>query len=320
MDVALAEQVRDAVGEHPGLAGAGAGHDEQRGAGVHDGRALLLVQPLEQRRGVDGGRGRAVAVVRVPAPAARRTARRTGRPGPAPARARPRAAAGARPRGRGGPEVRQEAVVKEAAHRPPSLGPPHRQTRRHPENCRHPATGPRPRVSSAIRSPGGRAPSGTPSRPRSRPTGLAVRRSATAGSTTAVADIQIDSDPEAEAVVRGVFRTQGHKNVSGISNISLHSGPHSWLACSRRPPDPAPANLAGPRGLRRVRPAPLRHPEPGTHRPGVNRSNSARWGTDRRASLPNSRPNPTANPVGGSMEGVASLGVAPQAASRWLRA
>ena len=35
------QQVGDPVGQHPGLAGAGAGHDEQRRARVHDGGALL---------------------------------------------------------------------------------------------------------------------------------------------------------------------------------------------------------------------------------------------------------------------------------------
>ena len=67
MHAAGAEQIGDAVGEHPGLARAGAGDDEQRRAGVHDGGALLLVQPLQQRGRVDDGARRAVAVVRVPA-------------------------------------------------------------------------------------------------------------------------------------------------------------------------------------------------------------------------------------------------------------
>ncbi|GAA1810858.1 hypothetical protein GCM10009735_50330 [Actinomadura chokoriensis] len=48
MRVPLAEQVRDAVREHPGLARAGARDDQQRAAGVHDGGALLRVEAIEQ--------------------------------------------------------------------------------------------------------------------------------------------------------------------------------------------------------------------------------------------------------------------------------
>ena len=44
MDVALAEQVGDAMGQDPGLAGARTGDDQQRAALVHDGRALLGVE------------------------------------------------------------------------------------------------------------------------------------------------------------------------------------------------------------------------------------------------------------------------------------
>ncbi len=43
---ALVDQVRDAVREHPGLAGAGAGDHEQRAGLVHDGIELIGVQPL----------------------------------------------------------------------------------------------------------------------------------------------------------------------------------------------------------------------------------------------------------------------------------
>ncbi len=45
---AVGELPGDAVGEHPGLARAGAGDDEQRRAGVHHGLALLRVHALEQ--------------------------------------------------------------------------------------------------------------------------------------------------------------------------------------------------------------------------------------------------------------------------------
>ena len=42
-----AEQVGDAVGEHPRLARAGTGHDEQRAALVDDGLTLRAVEPGE---------------------------------------------------------------------------------------------------------------------------------------------------------------------------------------------------------------------------------------------------------------------------------
>ena len=48
MGVALGDQPGDPAGQHPGLARAGAGHDEQRRALVDDGLALGLVEPLEQ--------------------------------------------------------------------------------------------------------------------------------------------------------------------------------------------------------------------------------------------------------------------------------
>lgn len=123
VDIALAEQMRDPVGEHPGLAGAGTGHDEQRGAGVHHGRALVLVQSVQQGRRVHGGPGRAVAVVRVPA------RRHVELPAEQIVRnlLRHMIVLGRRVFvlvGPGGLEVRQEAVVKEAAHRSPSLGRP----------------------------------------------------------------------------------------------------------------------------------------------------------------------------------------------------
>ena len=46
--LALGDQPGDAAGQHPGLAGAGAGDDEQRRALVDDRRALGLVEPVEQ--------------------------------------------------------------------------------------------------------------------------------------------------------------------------------------------------------------------------------------------------------------------------------
>ena len=61
LHVARRQQIGDAVGQHPGLARAGPGDDQQGRALVHDGRALLRVEPLEQGVGVeptdDLGRG-----------------------------------------------------------------------------------------------------------------------------------------------------------------------------------------------------------------------------------------------------------------------
>ncbi len=55
------------MGQHPGLARTGAGHDQQRRPGVHHGLALLRVHPVQQLHRIhDGARG-AVAVERVPA-------------------------------------------------------------------------------------------------------------------------------------------------------------------------------------------------------------------------------------------------------------
>ena len=146
MHPALAQQMGDAVGEHPGLAGAGAGHDEQRRPGVHDGGALLVVQPVEQRGGVDDGAGGAVAVVRVP-----------GRRGHVEhAReevVRHRFGCGVLGGRRGlflrVLEARQEAVVKEAAHRFTSLG--RRTDTARPHGEPHPAHGHirRPRAHTA---------------------------------------------------------------------------------------------------------------------------------------------------------------------------
>ncbi len=66
LHAAGAEQVGDPVGEHPGLAGAGAGHDQQRRAGVQHGLALRVVHALQQCRRVDHRAGGAVAVEGVP--------------------------------------------------------------------------------------------------------------------------------------------------------------------------------------------------------------------------------------------------------------
>ena len=51
MGAALGDQPGDATGQHPGLAGAGAGDDEQRRAGVADRGPLRVVEPLEQLLG-----------------------------------------------------------------------------------------------------------------------------------------------------------------------------------------------------------------------------------------------------------------------------
>ena len=71
LHLALAEQVGDPVGQHPGLARAGAGHDEQRAALVHDRGPLLRVEPLEQGRGAAAALG--------PLPAALGSRRRAAR-------------------------------------------------------------------------------------------------------------------------------------------------------------------------------------------------------------------------------------------------
>ncbi|MGC0428154.1 hypothetical protein RKD32_004509 [Streptomyces sp. SAI-195] len=124
VDVPVGQQVGDAVGEHAGLAGTGTGHDEQRRTGVDDGGPLVLVQPLQERGGVQGGARGAVPVVGVP------VRRRVELPAEQIVRDRLRSVIVlGRRRGfllvtPGGLEVRQEAVVKEAAHRSPSLGRP----------------------------------------------------------------------------------------------------------------------------------------------------------------------------------------------------
>ena len=58
--LALGDQPGDPAGQHAGLARAGAGHDEQRRPGVHDGRALGFVEAVEQLVGggtAPGGAG-----------------------------------------------------------------------------------------------------------------------------------------------------------------------------------------------------------------------------------------------------------------------
>jgi hypothetical protein len=64
MHAAVCQQVGDAVGQHPGLAGTRAGDDEQRRALVGDGGTLLGVQVVQQGVGVHGqARGGAPGVV-----------------------------------------------------------------------------------------------------------------------------------------------------------------------------------------------------------------------------------------------------------------
>ena len=129
------QEVGDAVGEHPGLAGARAGDDEQGRARVHHGRALLLVQPVEQGRRVDHRARGAAAVVGVAV---------HGRVETAPEEVVRHRFGCVRLLGRrrvlllGGLEVRQEAVVKEAAHRLPSLGCPTDSPRPPSEASRYP--------------------------------------------------------------------------------------------------------------------------------------------------------------------------------------
>ena len=52
--LAFGDQPGDPPSEHPGLARAGAGDDQQRGAGMHHRGPLWVVQPVEQLLG--GGR------------------------------------------------------------------------------------------------------------------------------------------------------------------------------------------------------------------------------------------------------------------------
>jgi hypothetical protein len=54
-DVARGEQVRDPVGEHPGLPRARAGHDEQRAALVYHGSTLLRIESVEEGIYREGG-------------------------------------------------------------------------------------------------------------------------------------------------------------------------------------------------------------------------------------------------------------------------
>lgn len=135
---ALGQQVGDPVRQHPGLARARPGDDEQRGARVHDGGALLGVQPVEQRGGVDDGARGAVAVVGL--------ARRWGTVEDAPEEVlRHRFGCVVLGGWRGALvrllEAGQETVVKEAAHRLTSLGgrtdTPGPHSARGPDPCAH---------------------------------------------------------------------------------------------------------------------------------------------------------------------------------------
>ena len=53
--VARGKQIGDPVGKHTGLAGACAGHDEQRAALVYHGGALLGIQSIEKGINREGG-------------------------------------------------------------------------------------------------------------------------------------------------------------------------------------------------------------------------------------------------------------------------
>ncbi len=79
--VPLGEQVGDPVGQHPGLARAGAGHDQQRAAGVDDGRPLLRIEPVQKSFSSRSGhlsRLGAAPDIRPPEPAAERRRRFAG--------------------------------------------------------------------------------------------------------------------------------------------------------------------------------------------------------------------------------------------------
>ena len=98
LDVAGREQVGDAVGEHPGLARAGPGDDQQRRALVDHGRPLLGVEALEQLVGAAHADRRAPSPGRPGAQRQRPRCRGTGCSSPV----HPRFRRGHRPGGRGG--------------------------------------------------------------------------------------------------------------------------------------------------------------------------------------------------------------------------
>ena len=67
VDAVLADQVGDAVGQDPGLARAGPGHDQQRTVGVDDGVELVGVEPVDQGDGrVDASFSDGTTVMVVP--------------------------------------------------------------------------------------------------------------------------------------------------------------------------------------------------------------------------------------------------------------
>ena len=57
MHIAFGHQVGDPAGQHPGLAGARAGHDQHRAAGVHHRFSLRHVEAVQQHRIRDRDRG-----------------------------------------------------------------------------------------------------------------------------------------------------------------------------------------------------------------------------------------------------------------------
>lgn len=58
------QQPRDPVRQHPGLAGSGPGHDQQRSAGVLHGLSLRLIQTLNQGRSFWGRSGASAGFTR----------------------------------------------------------------------------------------------------------------------------------------------------------------------------------------------------------------------------------------------------------------
>ncbi len=91
LDVPMSEQVGDPVGQHPGLARAGPGHDQHWRSGVLDRGPLLRVEPVQQRRRIHGQPDRPALALLAPVGSRRcRPGPRVGAPRPRPGRPRHR--------------------------------------------------------------------------------------------------------------------------------------------------------------------------------------------------------------------------------------
>ena len=116
-DPALRHEVSHPAGQHPGLARACSGHDEQRAALVHNGGALLWVQVFE--KSIDGGDGHVPRVGGgADAPEAAARCRFAHAAGPRPGRAR--TPAGLTP-GAAGLTARRRQLTGQDTAGPPAL-------------------------------------------------------------------------------------------------------------------------------------------------------------------------------------------------------